>query len=114
MNAASFGKLIRSVFSGLRTRRLGTRGNSKYHYYGIRIKPDSILNHMMDEKPTYSTHSGNGASSGIGHSNTIGGVVSSSGAGASGGNINVGNHGNRSLKKMSFKPESYETCAQVT
>uniref|UniRef100_A0A0R3RIP2 RFX-type winged-helix domain-containing protein n=1 Tax=Elaeophora elaphi TaxID=1147741 RepID=A0A0R3RIP2_9BILA len=44
VNAASFGKLIRSVFHGLRTRRLGTRGNSKYHYYGIRIKPDSPLN----------------------------------------------------------------------
>ncbi|MFH4977089.1 hypothetical protein AB6A40_003798 [Gnathostoma spinigerum] len=44
VNAASFGKLIRSVFLGLRTRRLGTRGNSKYHYYGIRIKPDSPLN----------------------------------------------------------------------
>ncbi|XP_049703153.1 transcription factor RFX3 isoform X2 [Helicoverpa armigera] len=39
VNAASFGKLIRSVFIGLRTRRLGTRGNSKYHYYGIRAKP---------------------------------------------------------------------------
>ncbi|XP_045493029.1 MHC class II regulatory factor RFX1 [Colias croceus] len=39
VNAASFGKLIRSVFVGLRTRRLGTRGNSKYHYYGIRAKP---------------------------------------------------------------------------
>lgn len=39
VNAASFGKLIRSVFLGLRTRRLGTRGNSKYHYYGIRAKP---------------------------------------------------------------------------
>ncbi|CAH2992396.1 unnamed protein product [Chilo suppressalis] len=38
VNAASFGKLIRSVFVGLRTRRLGTRGNSKYHYYGIRAK----------------------------------------------------------------------------
>ncbi|XP_026328577.1 MHC class II regulatory factor RFX1 [Hyposmocoma kahamanoa] len=38
VNAASFGKLIRSVFIGLRTRRLGTRGNSKYHYYGIRAK----------------------------------------------------------------------------
>ncbi|XP_028158388.1 MHC class II regulatory factor RFX1-like [Ostrinia furnacalis] len=38
VNAASFGKLIRSVFLGLRTRRLGTRGNSKYHYYGIRAK----------------------------------------------------------------------------
>ena len=60
INAASFGKLIRSVFVGLKTRRLGTRytmhcdsisdhlitirGNSKYHYYGIRIKPDSPLN----------------------------------------------------------------------
>jgi regulatory factor X 1/2/3 len=43
VNAASFGKLIRSVFIGLRTRRLGTRGNSKYHYYGIRIKPGSSL-----------------------------------------------------------------------
>uniref|UniRef100_A0A8C3KU62 DNA-binding protein RFX2 n=1 Tax=Chrysolophus pictus TaxID=9089 RepID=A0A8C3KU62_CHRPC len=40
VNAASFGKLIRSVFMGLRTRRLGTRGNSKYHYYGIRLKPE--------------------------------------------------------------------------
>ena len=38
MNAASFGKLIRSVFLGLRTRRIGTRGNSKYHYYGIQVR----------------------------------------------------------------------------
>ncbi|XP_027200324.2 RFX-like transcription factor daf-19 isoform X1 [Dermatophagoides pteronyssinus] len=44
VNAASFGKLIRSVFVGLRTRRLGTRGNSKYHYYGIRVKANSPLN----------------------------------------------------------------------
>uniref|UniRef100_F1KUU3 DNA-binding protein RFX2 n=2 Tax=Ascaris TaxID=6251 RepID=F1KUU3_ASCSU len=48
VNAASFGKLIRSVFHGLRTRRLGTRGNSKYHYYGIRIKPDSPLNRGLN------------------------------------------------------------------
>ena len=38
VNAASFGKIIRSVFPNLRTRRLGTRGHSKYHYYGIRMK----------------------------------------------------------------------------
>lgn len=38
VNAASFGKLIRSVFVGLRTRRLGTRGHSKYHYFGVRSK----------------------------------------------------------------------------
>uniref|UniRef100_A0A0X3PYZ8 RFX-type winged-helix domain-containing protein n=1 Tax=Schistocephalus solidus TaxID=70667 RepID=A0A0X3PYZ8_SCHSO len=49
MNPASFGKLIRSVFLGLRTRRLGTRGNSKYHYYGIRIKPSSQLNHYVED-----------------------------------------------------------------
>ncbi|KAF7489429.1 DNA-binding protein RFX2 [Sarcoptes scabiei] len=48
VNAASFGKLIRSVFVGLRTRRLGTRGNSKYHYYGIRIKANSVLNNESD------------------------------------------------------------------
>ncbi|XP_042336457.1 DNA-binding protein RFX2 isoform X2 [Sceloporus undulatus] len=49
VNAASFGKLIRSVFMGLRTRRLGTRGNSKYHYYGIRLKPDSPLNRLQED-----------------------------------------------------------------
>ncbi|CAG7723975.1 unnamed protein product [Allacma fusca] len=47
INAASFGKVIRSVFLGLQTRRLGTRGNSKYHYCGMRIKPDSPLLHVI-------------------------------------------------------------------
>ena len=51
VNAASFGKLIRSVFLGLRTRRIGTRGNSKYHYYGIRVKPTSHLNGFDDSSP---------------------------------------------------------------
>jgi len=50
MNPASFGNLIRSVFLGLRTRRLGTRGNSKYHYYGIRIKATSVLNQFTDDQ----------------------------------------------------------------
>ncbi|XP_035211003.1 transcription factor RFX3-like [Stegodyphus dumicola] len=49
LNAASFGKLIRAVFAGLRTRRLGTRGNSKYHYYGIRLKPSSSINKAMED-----------------------------------------------------------------
>ncbi|KAI5643989.1 RFX DNA-binding domain-containing protein [Phthorimaea operculella] len=47
VNAASFGKLIRSVFIGLRTRRLGTRGNSKYHYYGIRAKLDKDRRRLL-------------------------------------------------------------------
>ncbi|XP_053188380.1 MHC class II regulatory factor RFX1 isoform X3 [Scomber japonicus] len=84
VNAASFGKLIRSVFMGLRTRRLGTRGNSKYHYYGLRIKSGSPLLRLMDEqqhmamrqqpfsqknriKPVQKTHGiTNGTSGGLG------------------------------------------------
>lgn len=52
VNPASFGKLIRSVFLGLRTRRLGTRGNSKYHYYGIRVKANSLLNQLGEDPST--------------------------------------------------------------
>lgn len=89
VNAASFGKLIRSVFTGLRTRRLGTRGNSKYHYYGIRIKPgSSLINVVVDEKPTTNT---------------------SQYCGGSGSGGQVGNN----RKKFKANPESYETCAQV-
>ena len=36
VNPASFGKIIRNIFPSLKTRRLGTRGQSKYHYYGIK------------------------------------------------------------------------------
>ncbi|KFR10665.1 DNA-binding protein RFX8, partial [Opisthocomus hoazin] len=41
VNSATFGKLIRLVFPGLGTRRLGTRGSARYHYDGISIKKDS-------------------------------------------------------------------------
>ncbi|KAF5402571.1 hypothetical protein PHET_02443 [Paragonimus heterotremus] len=81
MNPASFGKLIRSIFLGLRTRRLGTRGNSKYHYYGIRIKATSALNHQVPgetrsltyhKKEPYSssTRIGSGATNGLAVSTT--------------------------------------------
>jgi len=43
LNSASFGKMIRNVFPHITTRRLGTRGNSKYHYYGIKIRNNSNL-----------------------------------------------------------------------
>lgn len=49
VNQASFGKLIRSVFPNLKTRRLGTRGNSKYHYYGIRLRDSSALLFPVDQ-----------------------------------------------------------------
>ncbi|XP_076438662.1 regulatory factor X 4-like isoform X2 [Babylonia areolata] len=41
VNAASFGKIIRQQFPQITTRRLGTRGQSKYHYYGIGVKESS-------------------------------------------------------------------------
>ncbi|XP_035172252.1 DNA-binding protein RFX8 [Oxyura jamaicensis] len=41
VNSATFGKLIRLVFPGLGTRRLGTRGSARYHYDGISIKKNS-------------------------------------------------------------------------
>ncbi|XP_026850884.1 DNA-binding protein RFX2 isoform X1 [Drosophila persimilis] len=113
VNAASFGKLIRSVFSGLRTRRLGTRGNSKYHYYGIRIKPGSLLNHhsMEDSKSMH----GYGPSSGA--NGVLVSVSSSTSGQMAGSNGSVGMAGsagqrNGTSKKHSFKPETYEACIQ--
>ncbi|GME87594.1 unnamed protein product [Ambrosiozyma monospora] len=37
---ASFGKLVKLVFPNLTTRRLGTRGYSRYHYCGIKLIDD--------------------------------------------------------------------------
>ena len=54
--------MIRSVFVGLRTRRLGTRGNSKYHYYGIRIKPGSALAKSVDQSQICNISSNNNLS----------------------------------------------------
>ncbi|KAM8819810.1 DNA-binding protein RFX8 [Eudromia elegans] len=41
VNPATFGKLVRLVFPGLGTRRLGTRGSARYHYDGIYVKRSS-------------------------------------------------------------------------
>ncbi|XP_076471939.1 DNA-binding protein RFX6-like isoform X3 [Babylonia areolata] len=45
--AATFGKTIRQKFPHLSTRRLGTRGHSKYHYYGIGIRETSQYYHSV-------------------------------------------------------------------
>lgn len=37
LNPASFGKLVRVAYPGIKTRRLGVRGQSKYHYCGFRL-----------------------------------------------------------------------------
>ncbi|SPQ21662.1 fbd36781-ed4c-4a6e-bf72-9e9e4e4b862c [Thermothielavioides terrestris] len=40
LNPASFGKLVRVLFPGLKTRRLGVRGESKYHYVNFQVKEE--------------------------------------------------------------------------
>ncbi|KAI0596690.1 RFX DNA-binding domain-containing protein [Biscogniauxia sp. FL1348] len=40
LNPASFGKLVRVLFPGLKTRRLGVRGESKYHYVSFNLIDD--------------------------------------------------------------------------
>ncbi|KMZ04426.1 DNA-binding protein RFX2 isoform X4 [Drosophila simulans] len=117
VNAASFGKLIRSVFSGLRTRRLGTRGNSKYHYYGIRIKPGSLLNSQaMDDKQMLTAGYGPSSDgSGGPGSGPMVSVTSSTAGQLAGSNGLGGGHGQRhsnGTKKHTFKPETYEACIQ--
>ncbi|XP_053204609.1 DNA-binding protein RFX2-like [Panonychus citri] len=91
VNAASFGKLIRSVFVGLRTRRLGTRGNSKYHYYGIRVKPGSPLARITDSSSVSSPDSGQPSAKRHKTVHSDGGNSSSGGGG--GGNGNGGSGG---------------------
>lgn len=38
LNPASFGKLVRIIFPNVQTRRLGVRGESKYHYVDLSLK----------------------------------------------------------------------------
>lgn len=40
LNPASFGKLVRVLFPGLKTRRLGVRGESKYHYVNFQLREE--------------------------------------------------------------------------
>ncbi|KAM3586387.1 Transcription factor rfx3 [Umbelopsis sp. WA50703] len=54
INSALFGKLIRSVFPNMKTRRLGTRGASKYHYGGIKRK-DGVSGSAYRPQPVSST-----------------------------------------------------------
>jgi regulatory factor X len=52
LNPASFGKLVRVLFPGLKTRRLGVRGESKYHYVNFTLREDQVeeldaLHHIL-------------------------------------------------------------------
>ncbi|KAI8073173.1 RFX DNA-binding domain-containing protein [Gongronella butleri] len=53
VNSASFGKLLRTVFSSVVTRRLGVRGQSKYQYCNItrRVAPDFQQHQFTPDTP---------------------------------------------------------------
>jgi regulatory factor X len=42
LNQASFGKLVRVLFPDIQTRRLGVRGESKYHYVDLSLIEDLV------------------------------------------------------------------------
>lgn len=44
LNTAMFGKVIKMAFPFIRSRRLGNRGNSKYHYFGVAQKGSAAVN----------------------------------------------------------------------
>ncbi|KAK6439511.1 hypothetical protein LTR95_004279 [Oleoguttula sp. CCFEE 5521] len=45
LNPASFGKLVRVIFPGIQTRRLGVRGESKYHYVDLALEDESAASY---------------------------------------------------------------------
>lgn len=63
LSPASFGKLVKILFPSLTTRRLGMRGQSKYHYCGIKLNGNmnqqvqspvsSISDELNSSSPTY-------------------------------------------------------------
>lgn len=49
LNPASFGKLVRIIFPGIQTRRLGMRGESKYHYVDLTLIDEQTDNHSGEQ-----------------------------------------------------------------
>ena len=52
LNPASFGKLVRVLFPGLKTRRLGIRGESKYHYVDFLLLGDQPMEDEAESVPS--------------------------------------------------------------
>ena len=57
VNSATFGKLIRHVFANITTRRLGTRGQSRYHYCGIRRRTGPLPSNLASQQMSSSSSS---------------------------------------------------------
>lgn len=51
LNPASFGKLVRIIFPGIMTRRLGMRGESKYHYVDLSLVDEQQTPIELERRP---------------------------------------------------------------
>ncbi|KAI5190470.1 hypothetical protein NECID01_0976 [Nematocida sp. AWRm77] len=49
LNTAMFGKVIKMAFPFIRSRRLGNRGNSKYHYFGVTARSGAVTLQPAEE-----------------------------------------------------------------
>ncbi|KIK68137.1 hypothetical protein GYMLUDRAFT_36972 [Collybiopsis luxurians FD-317 M1] len=58
INTATLGKAIRLCFPTIKTRRLGVRGNSKYHYCGIRPATSAEAEWLQDYIHKSNNHAG--------------------------------------------------------
>lgn len=58
INTATLGKAIRLCFPTIKTRRLGVRGNSKYHYCGIRPATSAEAEWLQDYIQKSNNHAG--------------------------------------------------------
>ncbi|KAG8952661.1 hypothetical protein FRC04_004023 [Tulasnella sp. 424] len=63
INTATLGKAIRLCFPNIKTRRLGVRGNSKYHYCGIRPATVAEAEFLQDFVRRTTNHAAIAASS---------------------------------------------------
>jgi len=52
LNPASFGKLVRIIFPKIATRRLGVRGESKYHYVDLSLVDDEEEEARKNRRPS--------------------------------------------------------------
>lgn len=54
LNPASFGKLVRIIFPDVQTRRLGVRGESKYHYVDLSLVDEDGEGYSTQTPPLFS------------------------------------------------------------
>lgn len=53
LNPASFGKLVRIIFPDVQTRRLGVRGESKYHYVDLSLVDEEVDGYSVQPPPLF-------------------------------------------------------------